>query len=136
MDDTRMAPTVGIVACLAVILVLVIPYLLIDSGAVTIYYSAGVFNPLFAGLFALVSIIIFAAGREDRSDPELSAGVGLVLGVFILGYTALWAITVDIGVVYTLTSVAAFSYHRYVVVLVALIIPLSAVWYARTLRLF
>lgn len=132
----RIAPTVGIVACLAVIFVLVIPYIIVDPGAVSTYYSSGAFNPLFAGLFALICIIIFAAGREERSDPELTAGIGLVLGVFVLGYTALWAITVEIGVVYTLTTIAAFAYHRYVLVLTALAIPLSAVWYARSLRLF
>jgi hypothetical protein len=136
MDDVRLAPTVGIVACLTVLLVLAFPYVIIDPNAVSTYYDSGAFNPLFAGLFAIVGVIIFAAGREERSDPELAAGIGLVFGIFILAYTILWAVTVDIGVVSTLTSIASFKYHRYVLALTALIIPLSAVWYARTLRLF
>ena len=136
MDDVRLAPTIGIVACLAVLLVLAFPYVIIDPNAVSTYYGSGAFNPLFAGLFAIIGVIIFAAGREERSNPELAAGIGLVFGIFVLAYTILWAVTVDIGVVSTLTSVTAFKYHRYVLVLTALIIPLSAVWYARTLRIF
>jgi preprotein translocase subunit Sec61beta len=136
MDNVRLAPTAGIAACLAVILVLAIPYAIIDSNAVGTYYSSGALNPLFAGLFAIVGIIIFAAGREKRSDPELTAGIGLVFGVFVLGYTIFWAVTVEIGVVYTLTSVSTFRYHRYVLPLTALAIPLCAIWYARALRLF
>ena len=136
MDDVRLAPTVGIAANLVVILVLAIPYAIIDPNAVSTYYSSGAVNPLFAGLFAIVGVIIFAAGREKRSDPELTAGIGLVFGIFVLGYTILWAVTVEIGVVYTLTSVSIFKYHRYALPLIALTIPLSAIWYTRALRLF
>lgn len=136
MDDVRLAPTVGIAACLAVILVLAIPYAFIDPTAVSTYYSSGAVNPLFAGLFAIVGVIIFAAGREERSDPELTAGIGLVFGIFILGYTIIWAVTVEVGVVFTLTSVTAFQYHRFVLALIALIIPLSSIWYTRALKLF
>lgn len=136
MDDMRLAPTVGIAACLAVILVLAIPYAIIDPNAVSTYYGSGAVNPLFAGLFAIVGVIIFAAGREERSAPELAAGIGLVFGIFVLGYTILWAVTVETGVVYTLTSITTFKYHRYALPLTALIIPLSAMWYTRVLELF
>lgn len=132
----RLAPTVGIAACLAVILVLAIPYAIIDPNAVSTYYGSGAVNPLFAGLFAIVGVIIFAAGREERSAPELAAGIGLVFGIFVLGYTILWAVTVETGVVYTLTSITTFKYHRYALPLTALIIPLSAMWYTRVLELF
>lgn len=136
MDDVRLAPTVGIAACLVIILVLAIPYAIINPNAVSTYYGSGAVNPLFAGLFAIVGVIIFSAGREERSNPELTAGIGLVFGVFILGYIILWALTVEIGVVYTLTSVTTFKYHRYALALTALVIPLSAIWYTRALKLF
>lgn len=136
MNDVRLAPTVGIAASIVVILVLVVPYLLVSPSSVGTYYRSGAFNPLFAGLFALVCVIIFAAGREERSDPALATGVVLVFGVFILGFSALWAMTVPNDIVLSLPTAAAFAYHRYALVLAALLIPASAAWYARALGLF
>lgn len=136
MNDVRLAPVVGIVASFAVILVLGIPYLLLSPGTVNAYYGVGTFNPLFAGLFALVCVIIFAAGQAERTDPALAAGVCLVFGVFILGFTVIWAMAIPTDLLLSLPTDAAFAYHRYVLVLSALIIPSSAVWYARILGLF
>lgn len=135
MNDARCAPVVGIVASVAVILVLGIPCLLLTPRTVSAYYGVGAFNPLFAGLFALVCVIIFAAGQAGRSDPAIAAGVSLVFGVFILGFTVIWAMAVPTDLVLSFPTVAAFEYHRYALVLSALIIPASAVWYARALEL-
>lgn len=135
MNDARRAPVVGIVASVVLILVLGIPYLLLTPRSVTAYYGAGAFNPLFAGLFAIVCIIIFGAGRTERSDPALAAGVSLVFGVFIFGFAVIWSMAVPTDLVLSFPTVAAFQYHRYVLVLSSIIIPLSAVWYARALGL-
>lgn len=133
MDDVRLAPTVGIVASIAFISILVLPYFLINARSVGAYYGAGPVNPLLGGLFALVCIIIFAAGRQDRSDPALVAGVALVFGVFIFGFTVIWAATVPTSLVLSFPTVAVFEYHRFVLVLNSFIIPLSAAWYAYVL---
>lgn len=93
------------------------------------------FNPLVVGLFALVCVIVFAAGREERSSPELTAGAALVLGCFAVGLVTIWALTVPINVVRSFPTTAAFEYHRHLLVLVALAIPVSAAWYARALGL-
>lgn len=135
MDDVRLAPTVGIAACVAVMIVLAIPFLLLPSASASTYYGAGVFNPLFAGVFALVCVIVFAAGRTERSDPALAAGVSLVFGLFILGFTLAWGTTVPREVVLSFPTDASFQYHRYVLILAALAIPLSATWYTRALKL-
>lgn len=135
MDDVRLAPTVGIVASVSVMAVLAVPYLLLPPASASTYYGAGVFNPLFAGMFALVCVIVFAAGREERSAPELVAGVCLVFGLFILGLTVVWSATVPQEVVLSFPTDAAFQYHRYVLVLAALAVPLSATWYTRALKL-
>lgn len=128
MDDLRLAPTLGIVACLAVLAVLGVPYVLADSAAdVGTYYGTGAINPLLAGLFALVGIIIFAAGREGRTDPGLAAGVMLTLGVFIVLINLAWALTARVDVV------AIQESYRWLLTGVSLGVPASAAWFTRAL---
>lgn len=141
MDDVKAAPTAGIVGCLLVLLVLAAPYLLVDEpSAVGAYYGAGAITPLAAGLFALVGVIVFAAGREERSDPSLVAGAGLVFGLFIFLICALWAVTVPGSVAVQLGTASDFAatlleVHRWLLAVVSVVIPASAGWYARVLRL-
>lgn len=135
MDDVRLAPTVGIIACASVVLILAFPYVLLSPGSASTYYTTGAFNPLFAGLFALVCVIIFAAGRSQRSDPAVAAGVCLVFGLFIAGFSVLWAVTVPDHLVFSHPTSSAFEYHRYALILAALAVPVSAVWYTHALKL-
>ncbi|WP_255150535.1 DUF7548 family protein [Halorarius halobius] len=140
MDDVRAAPTAGIVGCLLVLAVLAVPYLLVDAGGVGAYYAAGAISPLVAGLFALVGVIVFAAGREQRSDPPLVAGAGLVFGAFVFLICVLWAVTVPGGLVLQLGEVSGFGatvleLHRWVLALVSVTVPVAAGWYARALGL-
>jgi hypothetical protein len=129
MNDLRIAPTVGIVACLAVLGTLAAPYVLADSAAnVGTYYSSGAINPLLAGLFALVVLIVFAAGREGRTDPGLAAGAALALGLFTVLIAVAWALTTRVD------AIAITTGHRWAVVATAALLPLSAVWFARALR--
>lgn len=126
MDDLRLAPTVGIVACLAVLAALAAPYLLGVTG-VAGYYGSGAVSPLLAGLFALVALIVFAAGREGRSDPGLAAGVAFALGLFMVLVAGAWALTVRID------AVQVTANHRWAVVGATVLVPLAAGWYARAL---
>lgn len=135
MDSARFAPAVGSLASLGVALILAVPYLILDPSSVAGYYGNGVANPLIAGLFALVSVIVFAAGRAERSDPVLMASVGLVFGLFILVSSVLWAVTVPIDLIQGLPVPQEFEYHRYVLVLTALVVVLGGVWYAKALNL-
>ncbi|UPM43151.1 DUF7548 family protein [Halocatena salina] len=135
MDDVRLAPLVGIIACVSVVLVLAVPYVLLSPTAANTYYTTGAFNPLFAGLFALVCVVVFASGRSRRSDPALAAGVCLVFGLFIAGFSAVWALTVPTQLAFSHPTGATFEYHRYVLILIALAVPVSATWYTRALNL-
>lgn len=129
MNDLRLAPTVGIVASLAVLAALAAPYVLAESaGDVGLYYSSGALNPLLAGLFALVVLIVFAAGREGRTDPGLAAGAALALGLFTLLIVVAWALTVRVDVLVIATA------HRWAVVAAAALLPVSALWFARALN--
>lgn len=128
MNNLRVAPLVGIVASVGFLLALGAPYVLTDSTAgVSAYYDSGAINPLLAGLFALITIIVFAAGREGRTDPDLAAGVALAFGLFITIIALAWALTVRVDTVAIETS------HRWIVAAVAAVVPGSAAWFARAL---
>jgi glycerol-3-phosphate acyltransferase PlsY len=136
MEQLRLAPTVGIVASLVVIAVLAAPYALVEGGSgVSTYFAAGSMNPLIVGLFAAVAVIVFAAGREGRSPPDLVAGAALVLGLFMTVIAGIWALTVPQSVVTQLSTAAILQYHRGALVVAALTVPVTAVWYARALRI-
>ncbi|WP_135851749.1 DUF7548 family protein [Halorussus salinus] len=126
------APTVGVVAALAVLAAVVAPYFLIDATAAGVYYSQPTFVPvhLVVGLFATVSIVVFAAGRNGRTDPPTAAGAAVVLGGFMALLVLWWAIAVG-GLVGSLTTNATFDYHRWLLFAATLAVAASAGWFAR-----
>lgn len=137
MDGIRLAPTAGIAASVAFLAVLVLPYLLVTTpGAAATYFGVGPLNPLFAGLFALVNVIVFAAGREDRSDPAVAAGAALVMGVAVVAIVGLWVLASPSEVILSLDETGVvqwLEYHPLAVLAVALGQPASAAWYSRAL---
>ena len=136
MTTLRTGPTVGIVGCLLYLVVLSVPYFIVETtSAVGAYYGAGILSPAVPAIFALVAIIVLGAGREGRTDPSIAAGAGLVLGLFILGLSLLWATTVPISLVLGLTESTLIEHHRWLVVAVAVPIPLGAGWFAWALDL-
>ena len=133
MDRVDLPPTAGIVASIAVLLVLAWPFAVEPASSVGLYYSTGAVTPYAAGLLALVAVIVFAAGREGRSDPSLAAGAGLVFGAFIAAISVAWAFTARVDVLGGAS--ALLSSQRWVLAAVALAVPLAGLWYARALRL-
>lgn len=124
MDRARLAATVGILSCLTYLIVLAIPF---GAGSAEMYYASGWTNPLVGGLLALVAVVVFAAGRQGRTDGPLAAGVTLALGLIIGGIAILWAMSGRTDVL------AIGRYHRLVVPAVGAVIPIAALWYAREL---
>ncbi|ELZ22270.1 hypothetical protein C475_17198 [Halosimplex carlsbadense 2-9-1] len=138
MKQTRLAPLVGVVGCLLVLVSLGLPYVLVRTAvgsAVGTYYGAGALNPLVGGVFALVAAIILAAGRDERTDPPLAAGVGIALGFFVVVALAVWAVTLPVGVVGGMDAPAVLSSHRWATTAVAALIPGASIWWSRTLGL-
>lgn len=131
-NPRRYVPVVGIVACLLVLAGLAVPFLLASGSEVSLYYDSGALNPLIAGLFAVVAIVVFAAAREGRTDPALGAGVAMTFGVFTVLVIVAWSLTVRVDV---LNSSIAAS-HPTALAAISLLVPLTAVWYARALRIF
>ena len=74
--------------------------------------------------------------RHGGTGRVALLGAALVLGVFIVGLTLLWATTVPTSLVLGLTESTLIEHHRWVVVAVAVPIPLGAAWFARALKLF
>jgi len=136
MNGLRTGPTVGIVGCVAYLFALLVPYLIVETtSAVGAYYGSGALSPAIAAVFALLAIIVLGAGREGRTDPSIAAGAGLVLGVFIVGLTLLWAATVPASLVLGLTESTLIEQHRWALVAVAVPIPVGAAWFAAGLDL-
>ncbi|WP_435360295.1 DUF7548 family protein [Haloarchaeobius sp. DFWS5] len=138
MVDVRTPPTVGIVAALTFLVAIFFPYVTLSSASVSAlgtYYGFGPVGPPYLSLFALVVLVVFAAGREGRTEPDLAAGVTLVVGLATAGLTFLWAIAVSGDVVSSIGTETWLSYHRWAVLAVALVLPVAATWYADVLGL-
>lgn len=128
--ETR-APTLGIVAAVVVLAVVVVPYFYLSAPDVGVYYGAPTPVPihLVVGLFAVVSVIAFAGGRNGRTDPPTAAGATLVLGGFMSILVLWWALAVG-GLVGSFPVEATFDYHRWLLLLATLLVAASGGWYA------
>lgn len=136
MNALRVAPTVGIAGCVLYLLALAAPYLIVDPvSAVGAYYGAGALSPLIPGVFSMITIIVLAAGREGRSDPSVAAGAGLVVGLFVVGLSLAWALSIPQSLVLGLTESTLIEHHRWVLVAAGVPIPVGSAWFARALGL-
>jgi len=136
MQRVRLAPLVAIAGCLLVVAALAVPYLLFETApgtTIDLYYGSGAVNPLVAGGLAFVATLVLTAGREERTDPLLAAGVGLALGVFVFLIALAWALTVPDDVYVAISASSLGKQHRWLVALVALVPSVASAWWARTL---
>jgi len=139
MDRIRLAPLVGIIGCLLYAGLLAVPYLLVrTSPATTVgtYYGTGGINPVVGGLFALIAVIVLAAGREDRTDPGFAAGASLVLGLFMCGIVLAWAVTVPLEVVVGMDAPRYLTFHRWLLGAAGAVVAVAGAWWASTMDLF
>lgn len=135
MDREHAAATAGVVASLLTAGAVAAPYLLLPAGQldnVAAYYGTGVVTPLAPGLLGLLGAIIFAAGREGRSDPDLVAGIALAIGVFSLLVGLEWALAFRPGVFGGGVAIEFLDGHRWSVPTGGLLETAAAVWYAGT----
>lgn len=134
MDLEDVAPTVGVLACVVLLVTLGLPYVLISEGGATLgdYYASG---PVGAGgiaFLAVLTVVVFLSGTRGTADPDVVAGITLVLGIVILALAVLWATAVDETLLFNLPASAAWiTSHRWAVVGIAAAVPVSAVGYAR-----
>ena len=131
MEPDRLAAAVGVLAAVAVAVVVAATYALLDPTAVGPYFAPGPVGPPVLALFALVSVVVLAAGAEERSDPALMAGAAVVLGLFSTVLAWWWALSVSPSLVGSLTDFAGFAYHRWAIAAATTLLLAAAAAYAR-----
>lgn len=133
MDLTRRAPQAGIAASLAVIAVVVAPYVLLPESATAglgRYYGAGVFGPRIIGVFAVVAVVVLGAGLGGRSDPMTVAGAGLVIGLFMAVVAIGWIVSMPADAATSITTQDWLAYHRWAVLVFSALVAVAAGLYA------
>lgn len=145
MESRRLAPTLGVLASLAVVVLLVLPYTILEPGEVGTYYGAGAVSPWLGGVLAPLAVVVYAAGRERRTEPARAAGIGVGLGLALAFVAVLWAgtvpgevplqLTTDEGLLGPVSTADVLESHRWVLAVAAAAVPASGVWYARALGL-
>ena len=133
MDVDSLAPRAGAIACLLLAGVVFVPALIVSApgNAVAAYYAAGPFGVSLVGVLALVTVVVFLAGAQERSDPQVIAGVAVVVGVAMVLFSILWAISIDPTVLFSFPSEFAWiQSHRWVVVVGSGVAALAAGGYA------
>lgn len=134
MDLQDVAPTVGVGACVALLVALAIPYVLITDAGSTLgaYYASGPVGGGGIAFMALLTVVVLLSGTRGTAEPDLVAGIALVLGVVTLALAVVWAVSIDSTVLFSFPPSAAWiANHRWVVVAVATLVPVSAAGYAR-----
>ncbi|WP_430504921.1 DUF7548 family protein [Haloparvum sp. PAK95] len=134
MDIRSVAPVAGAVACLLVVIVVALPWLLVEgqSGLVRAYYSAGLVGAGGVGFFALIGIVAFASAERGNVDPVTMAGGLVVLGVAILLFALSWWLAIPETVVFSFSAEYSWiEHHPPAVVLLSLLPQTIAAVYAR-----
>ena len=133
MDIESLAPRAGAIACLLLAGVVFVPALIVSApgNAVAAYYAAGPFGVSLVGVLALVTVVVFLAGAQERSDPQTNAGVAIVSGVAMVLFSIVWAVSIDPTVLFSFPSEFAWiQSHRWVVVVGSGFAALAAGGYA------
>lgn len=136
--DQRTPPTAGMVASLAVVAVVALPYVLLSPQAAAglpTYYDRGLVGPWGPALLAMVALIAFAGGRQRRTPPDTAAGATLVLCLAATLLSVEWALAVDVGVVQQLGTAGWLSVHRFLLIGASALATLAAIGWAFVLDL-
>ncbi|MFQ3294789.1 MAG: cytochrome bd-type quinol oxidase subunit 2 [Halobacteriales archaeon] len=138
VTDVRLPPALGVLGNVAYVILVGAPYLLVPAdraGSLRAYYGFGPIDPSVLALFALVGAIALSGGRTERTDHPTAAGAALVAALAVLVFTVLWAIAVDVS---SLPVVPGdwIAWHRWAVLLLAVVTTGTGVWYTRALEVF
>ena len=129
MNLADSAPVAGVAACLALLSVLAAPFVLIaDAGTgLGVYYASGTVGAAGVAFLAILLVVVFLSGRQERRPASTVAGVALVAGLGLLALALAWALAVDVQNLYSFPQSATWIlWHRWLVVGVAALVPLSA----------
>ncbi|MFB6127584.1 MAG: hypothetical protein ABEJ79_09880 [Halolamina sp.] len=133
MDQSRLAPAVGAVASLLLAGVVFGPYVVVTGVERTLgaYYAAGPVGVAGVGFLALLSVVVFMAGRDGATPADTAAGIAVVVGVAELLLAATWAVGLSDALVYSFPARYSWmAYHRYAVAGGAVLAAGAGGWYA------
>ncbi|MFC6988350.1 hypothetical protein ACFQJD_05825 [Haloplanus sp. GCM10025708] len=80
--------------------------------------------------FALLGVVVFLAAVRGRTDPDVAAGLALVLGVAMVAVAVAWASTVSLDAVYGYPG-SWITDHRWYLVASTAVVGVAAAVYAR-----
>ncbi|ERG90894.1 MAG: hypothetical protein J07HQW1_00922 [Haloquadratum walsbyi J07HQW1] len=126
------APTIGAFTCLILAGVVFVPAVIITTPGVSVadYYAAGPFGISVVGFLAILNIVVFLAGKQGRTDPVTVAGIALVSGIAMIGFAAVWAVSITSTLLYGFPSQYAWIVnHRWVIVGLASVTALAGSGY-------
>ncbi|WP_394348799.1 DUF7548 family protein [Halobellus captivus] len=136
VDLDSIAPKLGAVACLLLAGVVFVPALVISAPGtgVAAYYASGPFGVSVVGVLALLTVVVFLAGAQERSDPITLSGVALVAAVAMLLFSLLWAVSIDSTLLFSFPAEYAWiENHRWLVVTGSAVVAVAAGAYARAI---
>ncbi|WP_410765169.1 hypothetical protein [Haloferax sp. DFSO60] len=135
MDVERLAPTVGLVGAVCLVGAVALPGIVIapGGGPTASYYASGPIGLSIVGLLAMLSVIVFLSGRQNRTDPATAAGLALVLSLAMLSIATIWAFSINPTVLFSFEQEYSWlEYHRWSVLAAALLTFVGAAGYARS----
>lgn len=137
MDRLQLPPTAGIVGGAGAAVVVVLPYLLPDATATAVagYYDYGIAGPWMVLVCGLLAVVVYASGRQGRTEHDTAAGAGLALGLGALLFGLLWVVAVPFEAARPVTPNWWFEYHRFAVVAAGVLMSIVGLWYAYELEL-
>lgn len=131
--STKAGATIGLTACLLLLITLVWAYVTESVRDVTVYYNSGAINPLLAGILVIGVLLMFAASHKGDIAEELGAGIILGLALVICLITIAWATTARVDVFRA--PGWAFPAQRWILVGLSMLLLLGAIWHTWVLGL-
>ncbi|WP_311170981.1 DUF7548 family protein [Halobellus ordinarius] len=134
-DSSSFAARIGAIVSLLLAAVVFVPALVVTAPGTGVgdYYASGPLGVSIVGFLALLGVVVFLAGAQERSDPVTLSGIALVSGLAMLLFSLLWAVSIDQTLLFSFPAEYAWmENHRWAVVAVALVVAATGGGYART----
>ncbi|WP_071391229.1 DUF7548 family protein [Haloprofundus marisrubri] len=126
--------TAGTVASLVLLVVVAVPYLVVTNpeAPLSAYYAAGSVGANSVAFLAVIAAVVFLSGPRGNAEPDLVAGIAVVLGLAMVVLSLLWATAIDETLLFSFPPEAAWiEYHRWAVVALSAVVAVVAGVYAR-----
>lgn len=131
INRLRIATLIGIVACLAIVTGVVVPYVVVPPGGTAAYYAVTPIGPPVVAVFAGFVILLFVLGTFSQFDTSTVSGAILGTSLVTLVIAFYWAVSVPAGFVMELSRIEELAYHRWLIIVLATLPLIVGLWYTR-----